>query len=162
MKQNLVKIAAAVVVVVSAEVAIAAAAVATAALLATNNRWPVPATLYRKPPVRVFVRRFFVMTDKTATWHVQKQLRRSMEKQTYVIGQRADKLCNKCNEEHGHIVTSVTKRGQISRVTCSKCGTVSSFKLSSRTSPQRSAQVASPYDRTRTYRASQTMMHTTF
>jgi hypothetical protein len=85
-----------------------------------------------------------------------------MEKQTYVIGQRADKLCTKCNEEHGHIVTSVTKRGQISRVSCSKCGTVSSFKLSSRTLPRQSAQVASPYDRTRIYRASQTMMHTTF
>ena len=85
-----------------------------------------------------------------------------MEKETYVVGQRADKLCAKCNEERGHIVASVTKRGQISRVSCSKCGTVSSFKLSSRTSPRRSAQAASPYDRTRVYRAGQTMVHTTF
>jgi len=85
-----------------------------------------------------------------------------MEKETYAVGQRADKLCAKCNEERGHIVTSVTKRGQISRVSCSKCCTVSSFKLSSRTSPQRSAQAASPYDRTRVYRAGQTMVHTTF
>ena len=35
-----------------------------------------------------------------------------MEKETYVVGQRADKLCAKCNEERGHIVASVTKRGQ--------------------------------------------------
>jgi hypothetical protein len=85
-----------------------------------------------------------------------------MEKETYVVGQRADKLCAKCTEERGHIVTSVTKRGQISRVSCSKCGTVSSFKLSSQTLPRRSAQAASPYDRTRVYRAGQTMVHTTF
>ena len=85
-----------------------------------------------------------------------------MEKETYVVGQRADKLCAKCNEERGHIVTSVTKRGQISRVSCPKCGAVSSFKLSSRTSPRRSPQAASPYDRTRIYRAGQTMVHTTF
>jgi len=85
-----------------------------------------------------------------------------MEKETYIVGQRADKLCAKCDEERGHIVTSVTKRGQISRVSCSKCGTVSSFKLSARTAPRRSGQVASPYDRTRIYRAGQTMVHTTF
>jgi hypothetical protein len=85
-----------------------------------------------------------------------------MEKETYLVGQRADKLCAKCNEERGHIVTSVTKRGQISRVSCAKCGTVSTFKLSSRVSPRRSAQVALPYDRTRVYRAGQTMVHITF
>ena len=85
-----------------------------------------------------------------------------MEKETYVVGQRADKLCAKCDEERGHIVTSVTKRGQISRVKCPKCGIVTPFKLSSRTSPRRSTQVASPYDRTRIYRAGQTMVHTTF
>jgi hypothetical protein len=37
------------------------------------------------------------------------------------------KLCAKCDEERGHIVTAVTKRGQISHVSCAKCGTVSMF-----------------------------------
>lgn len=85
-----------------------------------------------------------------------------MEKQTYTVGERADKLCAVCNEERGHVVTSVTKRGQISRVSCPKCSTLSTFKLSSRTAPRRSEQNLSAYDRTRTYRAGQTMMHTTY
>lgn len=85
-----------------------------------------------------------------------------MEKEIFVVGQRADKLCAKFDEERGHIVTSVTKRGQISRVSCPKCGTITTFKLSSRTSPRRSDQIPSPYDRTRIYRSGQTMVHTTF
>jgi ssDNA-binding Zn-finger/Zn-ribbon topoisomerase 1 len=85
-----------------------------------------------------------------------------MEKQTYAVGERADKLCEICDEERGHVVTSVTKRGQISRVNCPKCGTLSTFKRGSRTSPRTSAQPPSPYDRTRTYRAGQTMLHTTY
>ena len=85
-----------------------------------------------------------------------------MEKQTYTVGERADKLCMKCNEERGHVVTSVTKRGQISRVSCPKCGTISTFKGSTRTSPRMPEQHLSPYDRTFTYRAGQTMMHTTY
>ena len=85
-----------------------------------------------------------------------------MELQTHTVGERTDKLCLTCNEERGHVVISVTKRGQIGRVSCGKCGTLSTFKLSSRTSPRRSSQVLSPYDRTRTYRMGQTMLHTTF
>ena len=85
-----------------------------------------------------------------------------MEKQIFVVGERADKLCAKCEEERGHVVSSVTKRGQISRVSCPKCGTVSVFKLSARTSPRRTSKVPSPYDRTRTYRAGQTMTHEIF
>jgi hypothetical protein len=85
-----------------------------------------------------------------------------MDKQIHTVGERADKLCAVCNEERGHVVTSVTKRGQISRVSCPKCGTLSTFKLSSRTSPRPPAHDLSPYDRTLTYRAGQTMMHTTY
>ena len=85
-----------------------------------------------------------------------------MEKLTYTVGQRADKLCAVCNEERGHVVASVTLRDQISRVNCPKCGTVSTFKASTRTSPLPPAQNLSPYDRTRTYQAGQTMMHTTY
>jgi hypothetical protein len=85
-----------------------------------------------------------------------------MEKQTYTVGERADKLCAVCDEERGHVVTAINKRGRILRVNCPKCGTVSTFKLSSRTQPRPSAQPFSPYDRTLTYRAGQTMLHTTY
>lgn len=85
-----------------------------------------------------------------------------MERQVFAVGERADKLCAKCNEERGHIVTAVTKRGQISRVSCPKCGTVSTFKLSLRTSPRPADKIPSPYDRTLTYRAGQSMTHKMF
>jgi hypothetical protein len=84
-----------------------------------------------------------------------------MEKEIFAVGERADKFCAKCDEERGHIVTTVTKQGQISRVSCPKCGTVSTFKLSARTS-RREAGKASPYDRMCTYRAGQTIAHATF
>ena len=85
-----------------------------------------------------------------------------MEKRIYTVGERADKLCAVCNEERGHVVTSVTKHGLISRVSCPKCGTLSTFKLSSRTSPRPPSHDLLSYDRTLTYRAGQTMMHTIY
>ena len=85
-----------------------------------------------------------------------------MEKHTYTVGERADKLCAVCNEERGHVVASVTIRGQISRVNCPKCETLSTFKRSARTARRPSVQPGSPYDRTRTYRAGQTMTHPTY
>ena len=85
-----------------------------------------------------------------------------MEKELFKVGYRTDKLCIRCNEERGHIVTSVTKRGQISRVTCSMCDTVSRFQLASRTLPRPATKAPSPYDRTITYRAGQSMTHEMF
>jgi hypothetical protein len=85
-----------------------------------------------------------------------------MEKQTFAVGDRTDKFCAKCDQERGHIVTSVTKRGQISRVACAKCGTVSTFQLASRTLPRPASKTPSPYDRTLTYRAGQSMTHAMF
>jgi len=85
-----------------------------------------------------------------------------MEKQVFTVGDRIDKFCVVCAEERGHIVTSVTKRGQISRVSCPKCETVSTFKLASRTLPHQASKIPSPYDRTLTYRAGQSMTHAMF
>ena len=85
-----------------------------------------------------------------------------MEKQVFTVGGRIDKFCAVCDEERGHIVTSVTKRGQISRVTCPKCGTISTFKLASRTLPHPAIKTPSLYDRTLTYRAGQSMTHEMF
>ena len=85
-----------------------------------------------------------------------------MDKPIFTVGERTDKFCAACAEERGHIVTSVTKRGQISRVTCSKCGTVSTFQLAARTSPRPASKTPSPYDRTVTYRAGQALTHEMF
>jgi len=85
-----------------------------------------------------------------------------MEKQIYIVGQRVDKLCVACNEERGHIVASVTKVGNISRVSCPKCGTISTFKISARTAQHTPAQSAPMYDRSHTYRTGQTMTHPTY
>jgi len=85
-----------------------------------------------------------------------------MEKQVFTVGNRIDKFCTVCDEERGHIVTSVTKRGQISRVSCPKCDTVSTFQLASRTLPRPATKPPSPYDRTLTYRAGQSMTHEMF
>ena len=83
-----------------------------------------------------------------------------MDKVTYEIGARVDKFCEVCQEERGHIVASVRKSGHISRVSCSKCGHRSSVKAGAGTIPaQTSGKGAAPYDRTRTYRTGQHMMH---
>ena len=85
-----------------------------------------------------------------------------MEKQRYTVGERADKLCAVCDEERGHVVVSVTKVGNISRVNCPKCGTVSTFKSSTRIARRPPAQSGLPYDRTRIYRMGQQMVHQTY
>lgn len=85
-----------------------------------------------------------------------------MEKRLYKVGERVDKLCAVCHEERGHIVASVTKVGNISRVSCPKCGTTSTFKSSTRTAQRPSAQPGSAYDWARTYHTGQTMMHPTY
>ena len=84
-----------------------------------------------------------------------------MKKQVYAIGDRVEKVCVECNEERGHVVASITKRGLISRVTCAKCGVRSTFKSSEAgtTTTRTASPSGTPYDWTRTYRAGQTMMH---
>jgi hypothetical protein len=85
-----------------------------------------------------------------------------MEKQVFTEGERTDQLCGVCGEERGHIVTSVNKRGQISRVSCSRCGTLSIFKSRLRTSPRLAVKTPSPYDRTLIYRAGESLTHERF
>lgn len=85
-----------------------------------------------------------------------------MGKQIYTVGERADKLCAVCGEGRGHVVVSVTKAGQISRVNCPKCGTVSTFKSSTRLARRPQAQPGLPYDRTHVYRVGQLMVHQTY
>ena len=86
-----------------------------------------------------------------------------MGSEMFAVGQRVDKLCAVCGVERGHVVASVTKRGQISRVSCPTCGTRSSFKSgASLTGGRSAAKVGAPYDWTHTYRTGQTMMHPTY
>ncbi len=85
--------------------------------------------------------------------------KQTVEKQTYAIGDRVEKLCEVCQEERGHVVASITKRGLISRVTCPKCGTRGSFSGAKVTRGRSKSVSSEPYDMKRTYRTGQTMSH---
>ena len=86
-----------------------------------------------------------------------------MENETFIVGQRVDKLCAVCGDERGHVVASITKRGQVSRVSCPVCGTRSSFKSGVKSSGSRaSSQAGAPYDQARMYRTGQTLLHPSF
>ena len=86
---------------------------------------------------------------------------KTAEKKTFEVGERVEKLCTVCEVERGHVVASVTKRGQVSRVTCPICQTRSTFKSGVKTSGSRTLAGA-PYDPARSYRAGQTLMHPSF
>jgi hypothetical protein len=86
-----------------------------------------------------------------------------MEKHSYAVGDRVEKQCAVCNVERGHVVASLTKRGQVWRVSCPSCDTLSSFKSGANVSRAGSlTKTGAPYDRNRTYRKGQTMTHPTF
>ena len=85
-----------------------------------------------------------------------------MENQNHKNGERVEKFCAVCGEERGHVVASVTKEGRITRVSCPKCGTRSTFKAGGVTSARATAKNGEPYDRTRTYRAGQSLTHPVF
>src|ERR687885_2865300 len=84
-----------------------------------------------------------------------------VDKQTYQSGERVEKFCAVCGEERGHVVASVTKAGRITRVSCPKCGTRSTFKAGE-TTARAAARPGAPYDSTYTYRAGQSMTHPVF
>lgn len=85
-----------------------------------------------------------------------------MENEIFVVGQRVEKLCVVCGEERGHLISSLTKRGQVSRVSCAFCGTRSAFKRGVKTASRAAAQPGAPYDRTYLYHAGQTIIHPNF
>ena len=85
-----------------------------------------------------------------------------METQIYKSGERVEKFCAVCDEERGHVVASVTKAGRITRVSCPKCGTRSPFKAGVVPGTRPTAKSGEPYDRTRTYRAGQSLTHPVF
>ncbi|HYK19846.1 MAG TPA: hypothetical protein VEV42_03870 [Pyrinomonadaceae bacterium] len=82
------------------------------------------------------------------------------EKAFFKIGDRIDQMCLTCNEERGHIVVSVSKTGKITRVGCPMCASRVTYRAG--TTRRESSKVGAPYDRGRTYRKGQTLMHATF
>jgi hypothetical protein len=86
----------------------------------------------------------------------------TVAKPLFVVGDRVEKFCIKCGEERGHVVSTLNKRGKISRVSCPKCGTLGTFKTGSATGARRKTDPGAPYDQTRAYRTGQTMQHPTF
>jgi hypothetical protein len=85
-----------------------------------------------------------------------------LDNQTYKNGERVEKFCAVCGEERGHVVASVTKAGRITRVSCPKCNTRSSFKADAGVTARASARSGAPYDCTHTYRTGQSMTHPVF
>jgi predicted RNA-binding Zn-ribbon protein involved in translation (DUF1610 family) len=81
-------------------------------------------------------------------------------KPLFKIGDRVDQMCVTCNEERGHIVVSVGKTGRITRVSCPMCASRVMYR--SGTTRRASNRVGAPYDRGRTYRKGQTLLHATF
>src|SRR5215472_13125259 len=82
------------------------------------------------------------------------------EKRAFEVGDRVEQMCVTCNEERGHVVALISKRGKVTRVSCPICGSRVPYHagLMQRTS----AKAGAPYDRTRTYRRGQLLLHPTF
>jgi DNA-directed RNA polymerase subunit RPC12/RpoP len=82
------------------------------------------------------------------------------EKQIFNLGDRVEQMCITCNEERGHIVALLSKTGKITRVSCPICGSRVPYRVGA--APRTSTKMAAPYDRGRTYRKGQILMHPTF
>jgi len=81
-------------------------------------------------------------------------------KAIFKIGDRIDQMCVTCNEERGHIVVSISKTGKVTRVSCPMCASRVVYRAG--TTRRASADLGAPYDRARTYRKGQTLVHPTF
>lgn len=85
-----------------------------------------------------------------------------MENHLPAIGDRIQKLCKVCHEVRGHIVTTITKNGQIGSVRCPQCDSRSRVKKGERHDLNSTALEGAPYDWAITYRKGQTLLHPTF
>jgi hypothetical protein len=86
-----------------------------------------------------------------------------VEQQAHKVGERVEKFCAQCGEERGHVVATVTRRGQISRVSCPQCSTRSTFKAGEGAEVgRRASKPGAPYDPARVYRAGQSLTHPVF
>ena len=81
-------------------------------------------------------------------------------KPVFKVGDRVDQMCRNCNEERGHVVISLNKAGRISRVGCPMCASRVTYRAG--TTRRARTKLGAPYDRARTYRKGQILMHPTF
>jgi hypothetical protein len=86
-----------------------------------------------------------------------------MNQQKYQVGDTLEMSCSACDADTVHSVEAATKLGKISKASCTKCQTTSTFTRGVKTGVSMSGgSTASPYDRTRKYRKGQSMLHATF
>jgi len=86
-----------------------------------------------------------------------------MKVEAYSVDQTVELMCSGCDSEQTHRVMAVTKQGKIAAAVCETCKTESKFTRGVKTSMTvGNGKKASPYDRTRRYRAGQAMTHNTF
>jgi hypothetical protein len=83
-----------------------------------------------------------------------------MEKRLFKAGDRVEQLCITCGEVRGHVVVSISKVGRITRVTCPICDSRVPYKSGSTPIGVKTASL--PYDRYRSYRKGQRLLHSTF
>ena len=60
-----------------------------------------------------------------------------MIKKKFTIDEKVERMCSSCDTESSQTVTTVTKQGQITKLTCDVCTTVSTYKGSVKTDPPR-------------------------
>ena len=82
------------------------------------------------------------------------------EKQNFKLGDRVEQMCVTCNKERGHIVASLSKTGKITRVSCPICGSRVPYRTGA--PPHTATNSGVLYDRARTYRKGQILMHPIF
>jgi DNA-directed RNA polymerase subunit RPC12/RpoP len=82
------------------------------------------------------------------------------EKQIFTVGDRVEQMCAICGEERGHIVASISKKGQITRVSCPICSSRVPYKRGA--TRRASLKIGAPYDQRHVYRRGETMRHPTF
>lgn len=87
-----------------------------------------------------------------------------MENHLHTVGARVEKFCAVCDEQGGHIVTSITKQGKISRVECAKCGTRGTYKVAAALARKDDLHKKTHplYAQSNTYRTGQVMNHPSF
>ena len=86
-----------------------------------------------------------------------------IEKQTFNTGDRINQMCVTCGEEQGHIVVSIGKNGRVTRVSCAACGSRSVPKVQAiGTRTVTAGKKTIPYDRSRSYRKGESVMHPMF
>lgn len=87
-----------------------------------------------------------------------------MKNQTYAVGDTVTKFCKVCNEELSHVVKNITKQEKISRVYCSKCKTVGTFRASENSAKAQNLanKTGAPYEQNSTYKTGQIMTHPNF